>query len=89
MTGSEFNDYFEITCKKDTKDFKIGQKLCFKDDVLIVTVSKLPKILNDGQIQKARELYHQGKSYRYIGKMLNVSHMTVYGVLNTGDGVSP
>jgi DNA invertase Pin-like site-specific DNA recombinase len=81
MKANVFNDHFEITAKNNWYDFKAGDKLCFKDNVIITADQKLPGILTDDQIQKARELYSQGKSYRDIGKIFNVSHMTIYRAL--------
>lgn len=82
MKGSVFNENFKIVPKRDYGHFKAGDELYFKDTVVLINDVKIPCVLSDKQVQEARLMYGQGKSYRDIGKFFKVSHMTVYRALN-------
>lgn len=82
MKADKFNEFFEITTKKDIDRFKVGEKLVFKDSVVITSVNDLPGLLSREQIEKAKQLYNSGMSYRNIAKQFKVSHMTIYRALH-------
>jgi DNA invertase Pin-like site-specific DNA recombinase len=81
MKAAEFNENFKVVAKKDYLSFKEGQELYFKDTVLLINNLSIPPVLSDKEVQEARLMYEQGKSYREIGKLFKVSHMTIYRAL--------